>query len=37
MIRPTEYLLQVARLLEELRIPYHVGGSFASSAHGTGL
>lgn len=34
MIRPTEYLLQVARLLEELRIPYHVGGSFASSAHG---
>jgi len=31
---PTEILVQVARLLEQLGIPYHVGGSIASSAHG---
>jgi hypothetical protein len=31
---PTEFLLYVAELLERLGIPYHVGGSIASSAHG---
>jgi len=31
---PTEFLLHVAGLLERLGIPYHVGGSVASSAHG---
>jgi len=31
---PTEFLLYVAELLERLGIPYHVGGSVASSAHG---
>jgi hypothetical protein len=31
---PTEFLVYVAQLLERLGIPYHVGGSVASSAHG---
>jgi hypothetical protein len=31
---PTEFLVYVAELLERLGIPYHVGGSIASSAHG---
>jgi hypothetical protein len=31
---PTEFLVYIARLLERLGIPYHVGGSVASSAHG---
>jgi hypothetical protein len=31
---PTEFLLYIAELLERLGIPYHVGGSIASSAHG---
>jgi hypothetical protein len=31
---PTEFLLYVAEILERLGIPYHVGGSIASSAHG---
>jgi len=31
---PTEFLLYIAQLLERLDIPYHVGGSIASSAHG---
>ena len=34
MILPTEFLVYVAELLERLGIPYHVGGSVASSAHG---
>ena len=34
MTLPTEFLVYVAGLLERLRIPYHVGGSVASSAHG---
>lgn len=34
MTAPTEFLLYVAALLERLSIPYHVGGSIASSAHG---
>lgn len=34
MTPPTEILVRVARLLERLGIPYHVGGSIASSAHG---
>ena len=34
MTLPTEFLLYVAELLERLGIPYHVGGSVASSAHG---
>lgn len=34
MIDPNELMLQIALLLDALRIPYHVGGSFASSAHG---
>lgn len=34
MTAPTEFLLYVAELLERLGIPYHVGGSIASSAHG---
>ena len=34
MTLPTEFLLYVAELLERLGIPYHVGGSIASSAHG---
>ncbi len=34
MIDPTEFLLHATGILERLRIPYHVGGSFASSAHG---
>ncbi len=34
MTLPTEFLLYVAGLLERLGIPYHVGGSVASSAHG---
>lgn len=34
MTLPTEFLLHVAELLERLGIPYHVGGSVASSAHG---
>lgn len=34
MTLPTEFLVYVARLLERLGIPYHVGGSVASSAHG---
>jgi hypothetical protein len=31
---PTEFLVYIAQLLERLGIPYHVGGSVASSAHG---
>jgi hypothetical protein len=34
VILPTEFLTHVARMLERLGIPYHVGGSVASSAHG---
>ena len=34
MTLPTEFLIYVAELLERLGIPYHVGGSVASSAHG---
>ena len=34
MTLPTEFLLYIAGLLERLGIPYHVGGSVASSAHG---
>ena len=34
MTLPTEFLVHVAELLERLGIPYHVGGSVASSAHG---
>jgi len=34
MTLPTDFLLHVAALLERLGIPYHVGGSIASSAHG---
>lgn len=34
MTLPTEFLLYVADILERLGIPYHVGGSIASSAHG---
>jgi hypothetical protein len=34
MTLPTDFLLHVAELLERLGIPYHVGGSVASSAHG---
>ena len=31
---PTDFLLHIAQVLEQLHIPYQVGGSFASSAHG---
>jgi hypothetical protein len=31
---PTEFIVHVAEILERLEIPYHVGGSVASSAHG---
>jgi hypothetical protein len=31
---PTELLDRIVKELERLAIPYHVGGSFASSAHG---
>lgn len=34
MILPTELIVGVADVLERLGIPYHVGGSVASSAHG---
>lgn len=34
MTLPTEFMLHVAEILERLAIPYHVGGSVASSAHG---
>ncbi len=34
MVTPTEVLIQVTRVLEELQIPYCVVGSFASSARG---
>ena len=34
MTLPTEFLVYIAELLERLSIPYHVGGSVASSAHG---
>lgn len=34
MTLPTEFMVYVAELLERLGIPYHVGGSVASSAHG---
>lgn len=34
MTLPTGLLVLVAGLLEQLDIPYHVGGSVASSAHG---
>ena len=34
MTLPTEFLLHIAGLLDHLGIPYHVGGSVASSAHG---
>jgi hypothetical protein len=31
---PTEFVAHIAALLDQLGIPYQVGGSFASSAHG---
>lgn len=31
---PVDLLVYVAELLERLGIPYHVGGSVSSSAHG---
>lgn len=31
---PVQILTQVSRLLDSLRIPYMIGGSFASSVHG---
>lgn len=34
MIPPVEFVRRIAAVLEKLGIPYHVGGSFASSAHG---
>jgi hypothetical protein len=34
---PTEFLLYVADILERLGIPYHVGGSIASSERGEKL
>ena len=34
MTLPTEFLVHFADLLDRLGIPYHVGGSVASSAHG---
>ena len=34
MTVPSEFLVYIADLLERLGIPYHVGGSVASSAHG---
>lgn len=34
MTSPTNLIVQVAEVLERLVIPYHVGGSVASSAHG---
>lgn len=34
MTHPTDFLVHVAALLERLGVPYHVGGSVASSAHG---
>ena len=34
MTLPTEFIVHVAGILERLAIPYHVGGSVASSAHG---
>lgn len=34
MTLPTEFLAALAGILERLAIPYHVGGSVASSAHG---
>lgn len=34
MTLPTEFVGYIAALLERLAIPYHVGGSVASSAHG---
>ena len=34
MTLPTDFLVHIAQLLERLGVPYHVGGSIASSAHG---
>ncbi len=34
MTLPTEFILHIAGILERIGIPYHVGGSVASSAHG---
>ncbi len=34
MTLPTDLVIAVAGILERLGIPYHVGGSIASSAHG---
>ena len=34
MTLPTEFIAHIAGILEQLGIPYHVGGSVASSAHG---
>lgn len=34
MTLPTEFIVHIAEILERLGIPYHVGGSVASSAHG---
>ena len=34
MTLPTDLIVAVARMLEAIGIPYHVGGSVASSAHG---
>jgi hypothetical protein len=34
MLTPTEVVVEVARVLEELQIPYLIVGSFASSARG---
>ncbi len=35
MTLPSEFVVEIARLLESLGIPYHVGGSIASSTYGT--
>lgn len=34
MTQPNEFLFAISSLLERLGIPYHVGGSVASSTHG---
>lgn len=35
MTNPMEFVVEIAQTLERLGIAYHVGGSVASSAHGT--
>lgn len=34
MAEPLDIVLQLIRVLEEIGVPYHLGGSFASSIHG---